>query len=73
MRLLPLLLALVLGVPALRAAAPVRPNVLVILADDLGYGDLRCYNPDRGKIPTPHLDRLAAQGLRFTDAHSSSG
>lgn len=50
-----------------------RPNVLLILADDLGYGDIRCYNPDRGKIPTPRLDSLAAAGLRFTDAHSSSG
>jgi arylsulfatase A len=50
-----------------------RPNVVVIYADDLGYGDVRCYNPDRGKIPTPHLDRLAAEGMRFTDGHSSSG
>jgi arylsulfatase A len=50
-----------------------KPNILVILADDLGYGDLQCYNLDRGKIPTPHIDRLAAQGMRFTDGHSSSG
>ncbi len=50
-----------------------RPNIVLILADDLGYGDVQCYNPRRGKIPTPHLDRLAAQGMRFTDAHSSSG
>ncbi len=50
-----------------------RPNILVIYADDLGYGDVQCYNPDRGKIPTPHIDRLAAEGMRFTDAHSSSG
>ncbi|MBN1443057.1 MAG: arylsulfatase [Planctomycetes bacterium] len=50
-----------------------RPNVVVILADDLGYGDVRCYNPDRGKIPTPNIDRLAAEGMRFTDGHSSSG
>ncbi len=49
------------------------PNILIILADDLGYGDVRCYNPERGQIPTPHIDRLAAQGMRFTDAHSSSG
>jgi arylsulfatase A-like enzyme len=47
--------------------------VVVILADDLGYGDVRCYNPDRGKIPTPNTDRLASQGMRFTDGHSSSG
>ena len=50
-----------------------RPNIVVILADDLGYGDVQCYNPARGRIPTPHLDQLAAQGLRFTDGHSSSG
>lgn len=49
------------------------PNIVLILADDLGYGDLQCYNPARGKIGTPHLDRLAAQGMRFTDGHSSSG
>lgn len=48
------------------------PNILVILADDLGYGDVRCNNPERGKIPTPNIDRLAAQGMRFTDGHSSS-
>ena len=49
-----------------------KPNLVIILADDLGYGDVHCYNPERGKIPTPHLDRLATQGMRFTDAHSSS-
>ncbi len=55
---------------AVRAAE--RPNILVIYADDLGYGDVQCYNPERGKIPTPHIDQLAAEGMRFTDAHSSS-
>ena len=48
------------------------PNVVYILADDLGYGDVQCLNPKRGKIPTPHMDQLAAQGMVFTDAHSSS-
>jgi len=46
-----------------------RPNIIVILADDMGYGDMACNNPD-SKIPTPHLDRLAASGMRFTDAHA---
>ncbi|MFK7737825.1 MAG: sulfatase-like hydrolase/transferase [Pirellulaceae bacterium] len=50
-----------------------KPNVVVIYADDLGFGDVRCYNPERGKIPTPNIDQLALQGMRFTDAHSSSG
>jgi arylsulfatase A-like enzyme len=56
-----------------RGEEPAHPNIVVIYADDLGYGDVRCYNPDRGKIPTPNIDRLASQGMRFTDAHSSSG
>ena len=47
------------------------PNILLILADDLGYGDLACYNP-KAKAPTPHLDQLARDGMRFTDAHSPS-
>jgi len=50
-----------------------KPNILVIYADDLGYGDVGCYNPDRCKIPTPNIDRIAKQGMRFTDGHSSSG
>jgi len=45
------------------------PNIFLILADDLGYGDVSCYN-DRAKVATPHIDRLARDGLRFTDAHS---
>jgi len=57
--------------PAL-AAVPSKPNILFILADDLGYGDVHCLNPERGKIATPNLDRLAAQGMTFTDAHSGS-
>lgn len=48
-----------------------RPNVVFILADDLGYGDLSIYNP-QGRIHTPELDRLAAQGVRYTHAHSSA-
>ncbi|HUY89983.1 MAG TPA: arylsulfatase [Pirellulales bacterium] len=48
-----------------------RPNIVVILADDLGYGDVKCLNPE-GKIATPNMDRLAAGGMIFTDAHSSS-
>lgn len=48
------------------------PNIVYILADDLGYGDLSVYQP-QGRIRTPNIDRLAAEGMRFTDAHSPSG
>ena len=54
---------------AVEPASSDRPNIIVILADDLGYGDVGCYNP-ASNIPTPNLDRLANQGMRFTDAHS---
>jgi hypothetical protein len=54
-------------------AALKQPNFVIILADDLGYGDMQANNPERGKIPTPNMNRLAAEGMRFTDGHSSSG
>ena len=47
-----------------------RPNIIFILADDLGWGDLSCYG--RPDYRTPNLDRLASQGVRFTDAYSAS-
>ena len=47
------------------------PNTVYILADDLGYGDVSCLN-EKSRIPTPNVDRLAAEGIRFTDVHSSS-
>ena len=50
---------------------PQLPNIVIILADDLGYGDPQVYNPD-SKIPTPHIDALASRGMRFTDAHTPS-
>jgi len=64
-----LLLALLTAAMAGPALAAGPPHVVVILVDDMGYGDLRAYNP-HSKIPTPHLDRLAAEGMRFTDAHA---
>ena len=48
-----------------------HPNIVFILADDLGYGDVSCYNPE-SKVQTPNLDRLASEGIMFTDAHSPS-
>jgi arylsulfatase A len=49
-----------------------RPNIVVILADDMGYGELQCLNPKRGKIKTPQLDSIAKGGMIFTDGHSGS-
>lgn len=74
-----MILRLPILVPALSAflistvanASPQHPNIVYILADDLGYGDVSCYNPE-SKIQTPHVDRLATEGMRFTDAHTPS-
>lgn len=66
-------MALVAWVPrsaAWSAESPRPPNIVLILADDLGYGDLGCFG--QSKIQTPHLDRLAAQGMRFTQAYAGS-
>ena len=49
-----------------------RPNVVFIFADDMGYGEVQVLNPKWGKIPTPHLDKLAGEGMVFTDAHTTS-
>ncbi len=56
---------------AVTASAGDKPNIIFILCDDLGYGDVKCLNPD-GKIATPNFDRLAKEGMIFTDAHSGS-
>ena len=66
-----IVLAIVGGYADAAEMAANRPNIVFILADDLGYGDLGCYNSE-SKIPTPNCDRLASEGIRFTDAHSPS-
>ncbi|VGO18319.1 sulfatase family protein [Pontiella sulfatireligans] len=53
-------------------AAGSNPNIVFILCDDLGYGDVQCLNPEYGKIKTPCVDQLASEGMIFTDAHSGS-
>ena len=58
-------------VPSVFANEPTLPNIVFILADDLGYGDVSSYNAE-AKVQTPNLDKLASQGMRFTDAHSAS-
>lgn len=50
-----------------------KPNIIYILADDLGYGDISIYNPKGDKVATPNIDQLAKEGMRFLDAHSASG
>ena len=71
MRSLPLSLV-VFTILLSAASAAGRPNIVYIICDDLGYGDVHCLAPETSKIPTPHADRLAEQGMIFTDAHSGS-
>jgi hypothetical protein len=66
-----MLLMVLLGfTTAVRAADAPRLNVVFILADDLGWGELGCYGQE--KIPTPHLDTLATQGMRFTHHYTGA-
>lgn len=74
MKSIRLIVVRTLGIAAVMLSAGLafadHPNIVVILADDMGYGDSGCYNPD-SKCPTPNIDRLASQGMRFTDAHTA--
>jgi arylsulfatase A-like enzyme len=65
------LLLITLALTSTTPATPARPNIVIILADDMGYGDPQPYNP-QSTIPTPNLTRLAQEGMLFTDAHSPS-
>ena len=66
------ILILLLAWFALQVSGASQPNIVYIICDDLGYGDVHCLNPEHGKIDTPHTDKLASQGMIFTDAHSGS-
>lgn len=62
---------LLAALPTLQAAdEPSKPNIVIILADDLDYGDVGCYGAT--KIKTPNIDRLAREGMKFTDAHTAA-
>lgn len=63
---------LIFSVMGLLCSKNKKPNILILYADDLGYGDLKILNP-KSKIPTPHLEKLAKEGMIFKDGHSSSG
>jgi arylsulfatase A-like enzyme len=67
----PVITILLTLIPTVALAAG-KPNIVYILCDDLGYGDIRCLAPATSRIPTPHADRLATEGMVFTDAHSGS-
>ena len=64
-----IIIIFLIGITACTPDAPL-PNILIILVDDMGYGDPGCYNPD-SRIPTPHIDGIARDGMRFTDAHAA--
>ena len=73
MERLVLCLATLLAASVVLGATPHRPpNVVILYADDMGYGDLGAAN-SKSKIPTPNLDTLASEGMLFTDGHSSAG
>lgn len=65
-------LAVLMSCGLLAKAEAAQPNIVIILADDLGIGDVNCYGGERCLIDTPNIDALAASGLRFTDAHPSA-
>ena len=66
-----LALIVVAAITSVTAAAD-KPNIVYIICDDLGYGDVHCLAPETSKIPTPHADKLASEGMIFTDCHSGS-
>ena len=72
MRKIPFMISGLSLLPALSALGQQHPNIVFILADDMGYGDVSCLGADSSLLHTPNIDRLAAEGVAFTDAHSGS-
>ncbi len=71
---IPVLTSLSLGISCQDSPKQTLPNIVFIMCDDLGYGEISALNvnPNKGKIATPHVDRLISEGITFTDAHSGS-
>jgi arylsulfatase A len=69
---LPILLFALASIPTRAADGPGKPNIVIILADDLGYGSVGCFGADARLVRTPNIDRLAREGRRFTDANTTS-
>lgn len=67
-----MLISMALGIQSCGNTSEQSPNIVYILADDLGYGDIYANAPDYGSIPTPNIDRLAEQGIRFTNVHAGA-
>ncbi|MEM1443761.1 MAG: arylsulfatase, partial [Verrucomicrobiota bacterium] len=65
-------LSLLILVLSTSLCAAEKPNIVYVICDDLGYGDIQCLAPETSRIPTPHADQLAKDGMIFTDAHSGS-
>src|SRR6266702_1168608 len=72
MKHISILLAVLLGILSHSFSAESQPNIVVILADDYGYGSAGCYGADGKLVRTPNIDRLAREGRRFTDANTTS-
>jgi arylsulfatase len=70
MKKIALFSCLIFAALSLFAATAKRPNIMIILSDDMGFSDLGCYG---GEIQTPNLDRLAANGIRFTQFYNNAG
>lgn len=68
----PIIAATLCSLVSAVVAAAEKPNIVYIICDDLGYGDVQCLAPETSKIPTPNADQLASEGMTFTDAHSGS-
>ena len=64
-----IIVGIALGIPSAKGAKTEKPNIIVILVDDMGFSDIGCYGSE---IPTPNLDKMAANGVKFTQFYNTS-